>query len=309
MKRWLCFLAVILLLLTSVSCASAQSQGILYRVSGGKNEMFLLGSIHVGSPEMYPLGPCITEALEKSDTMVFECDTESTQALQATMRLMSYPMGETLADHVSEETIDLLRKTAEKTGYPMGSLLAMKPWAVVSLLSIESTASEMGTANIQQAMDLGVEKQIANLTKGKEVRYLETAEDQLSIMDGFTPELQEYMLASTCTAILDPESVSQADAALRHWPAWWAEGNAEAFAQNYQESFSTDPEPELMQEYHEGLLLRRNRQMAEKLVKMLEDDGKHSYFVTVGLLHLVLHGESIVHELEKQGYSIEKIMN
>ena len=309
MKRWLCFVLVTLLLLTSVPCASAQSQGILYRISGGKSNMYLLGSIHIGSPEMYPFGPAITDALEKSDILVFECDTESAQALQSTIRLMSYPMGETLADHVSEKTIELLRQTAEKTGYPLGSFLALKPWAVVSLLSIESTAAEMGGENVQQAMELGVEKQITELVKGKKVRYLESAEEQLSIMDGFTPELQEYMLQTTCMSILNPETISDADAAVRQWPMWWAEGNAEAFAENYQESFRTDPEPELMREYHEGLLLRRNRHMAEELRKMLEDDRNHSYFVTVGLLHLVLPEESVVYELEKLGYSIEKIMN
>ena len=309
MKKWICFAVVLFILLAAFSCASAQGRGMLYRVSGGQSDMFLLGSIHVGSPEMYPMGQTVMDALDKADIIVFECDTESPEALQSTIRLMSYPAGETLADHVCEETLELLRKTAEKTGYPFGSFLAMKPWAVVSLLSVESTAAEMGTDNIMQAMELGVEQQIAGLSQGKAFCYLETAEEQLSIMDGFSSELQEYMLVSTCKAILDPTSITEADAALKQWPVWWAKGDAEAFARNYQESFRLDPEPELMQEYHEGLLVRRNRNMAEELIGLLEADDGHCYFVTVGLLHLVLPEESILYELEKMGYSIEKILN
>ena len=309
MKKMIALMLAAVLMMLCASCAMAQSEGILYRVTGGKNEMVLLGSIHVGSPEMYPLGQKITEALSEADTIVFECDTESPEALQATMKLMSYAKGDSLDKHISAQTYALLKETAEKTGYPLGMLLAYKPWAVVSLLAMETTAAEMGMEDISQAMELGVEKQIALLTEGKEIRYLETAVDQLEMMDGFSPELQEYMLYTSCNSILDPESISEADASLSLWPKWWAEGNADTFARNYQEGMENDPEPELMQEYHENLLVKRNLHMAKGLRELLESEEESSYFVTVGLLHLVLPQESIICELEKMGYSVEKIMN
>lgn len=309
MKKWFALLLVLVMLLSVSSCAFAQSQGILYRVTGGKNEMVVLGSIHIGSPEMYPLGDSITQALEAADTVVYECDTESAQALQITMQLMSYPVGESLREHISDETYELLKDTAQKTGYPLGMLLAYKPWAVVSLLSLETTAAEMGTQDIAQAMELGVEQQIALRSKEKEVRYLETAQEQLEMMDGFSPELQEYMLQTSCNVILYPDMISEADASLSLWPHWWADGDADAFAQNYWQGFELDPKPELMQEYHDKLLVQRNSRMAEGLHQMLESDEEHVYFVTVGLLHLVLPQESILYELEQMGYRIERIMN
>ena len=167
----------------------------------------------------------------------------------------------------------------------------------------------MGTEDIAQAMELGVEQQIALLAEEKNVRYLETAREQLEVMDGFSPELQEYMLQTSCTSILYPELISEVDASLSLWPHWWAQGNAEAFAQNYQDGMESDPEPELMQEYHDKLLFERNQRMAAGLREMLESEEEHSYFVTVGLLHLVLPQESIVYELEQMGYTVEKIMN
>jgi uncharacterized protein YbaP (TraB family) len=51
----------------------------------------------------------------------------------------------------------------------------------------------------------------------------------------------------------------------------------------------------------------RNRSMAETLQGLLESEEPHTYFVTVGLMHLVLPGDSIIAELEKQGYQVEQI--
>ncbi len=308
MKKWIRFLSMILVLCTLTTCAAAEgSRGILYRVTGGKNEMYLLGSIHIGGPEMYPFGEAITQALEKSDVVVFECDTESADAVQAMMKLMSYPVGEKLEDHISAETFSMLEKAAEKTGYPLSMFQAFKPWAAVSVLSIDSTAAEMGTADVAEAMTLGVETQILGLSEGKTVAYLETTLEQLEMMDGFSPELQDYMLYTTCNAIVHPEEITGMDASITEWPQWWYEGDAEMFAKMYLEGNASDPEPVLTQEYHQKICTDRNVRMAQRLVPMLDGNEPHCYFVTVGLLHLVLPGDSVVAELEKMGYTVERI--
>ena len=68
--------------------AQEPGHGIFYRVSGGKNEMFLLGSIHVGSRDMYPMSSFVQQALRRADVLVFECDTASQEARAETARLM-----------------------------------------------------------------------------------------------------------------------------------------------------------------------------------------------------------------------------
>lgn len=106
---------------------TGESKGILYRVTGGNSEMFLLGSIHVGSEEMYPMNRRITDALAAADTMVFECDTESPDVVRKMASMMSYPKGETLREHISAECYALLEQAAGKTGYPIGMLNALRP--------------------------------------------------------------------------------------------------------------------------------------------------------------------------------------
>lgn len=272
------------LLLTGVS---GGSQGVFYRVLGGRNEMVILGSIHAGSREMYPMSQAIRRALRGADVLVFECDTQSAEAVAASQRLMYYPQGETLADHISPacfERVQSVLPGAER----------MKPWAAVSLLALQNMADEAGASG-----NLGVETQVRKLGGSKPREYLETAEEQLLIMDGFSPELQEYLLWDA----VDPA----ADEDVQHWPGWWAQGDAEAFARSYREDLAQEERPDLAQEYHASLITARNLRMAQRLAQMLEDGQGESYFVTVGLMHLVLGEDSVLGELEKLGYTIEKI--
>ena len=100
--------------------------GIFYRVSGGKNEMVLLGSIHVGSRDMYPMSDAIRQALKQADVLVFECDTGSQEAVAATAEMMKSEAP--LSSAVSAQCYEKLAKAAEELGYDMNSFEYMKPW-------------------------------------------------------------------------------------------------------------------------------------------------------------------------------------
>ena len=303
-----CALLCALLLPVFSACAEGGA-GICYRVTGGQNELFLLGTIHIGSEKMYPMGEHILSALQSADTLVMECDTESGAVLAQTTSMMSYPVGDTLDKHVSPETYAKLGEVCEKLGYSINMMNALRPWAVVSMLSLETTAAEMGADDIMQAIGLGVETQIGALAGDKPRAYLETAVEQLKVMDGFSPELQEYMLASTLEVILDPqESVQPMDADLSLWPEWWANGEADKFADSYLAGMKADPKPELMDEYHQGLVTNRNKTMADGLRALLESPDGLSCFAMVGLLHLVLPDDSVIDLLTDMGYTVERVM-
>ena len=304
--RVLCLVASVCLMLSG--CAAAEgSTGILYRVTGGKNELALLGSIHIGNESMYPVGSHILEALEASDMLIFECDTESDAAQKATLSMMSYPVGDSLKAHVSDECYELLEQTAQKTGYPMAYLNALKPWAVMSMLSLESTYALLGTRDIRQAMELGVETQISRMADGKPKAWLEETQRQLDMLEGFSAGLQEYLLIDACRAILTPEEARGTDADMRLWPQWWYDGNAEAFAESYAGEMASEQRQDLLAEYQQALVTERNVYMAQRLSQLLEADEPHSYFATIGLLHLVLPGDSVICELEKLGYTVTRV--
>lgn len=304
MKKWLAFcLAAVLLVLSS--CACAESSGLFYLVQGGRSSLAILGSIHIGSAEMYPLPEAVLSTLEDADCVVFECDTDSAEALSQTLQRMAYSPNNGLKKHVSPEVYAMVEEVAEKTGYPMSLFATLKPWAIVSMLTMETTAAAMGVEDLTEAASYGVEEQISTLAGDKPRLWLEETAQQLDALDGLSDALQSYLLETACQSILDPSSISGMDADTAKWPQWWAQGNGLAFAESYQKGLSEEQEPELAREYHQRLVTQRNQHMALRLQEMLE--GDQSCFAVIGLMHLVLPGDSVLSLLEDMGYTVTQI--
>ena len=286
-------------LLTATGCTPETGPGICYRITGGKSEMVILGSIHVGNRDMTAFGPHILTAIEGADTFVFECDTTAPEARQT---VMQYQLSdEPLSGQLSPEAYARLQEASEIIGIPMETLERFHPWAVSSLLTSAQAAKELGAGSTSKAQAMGVEETVHSHVKGREVRYLETPEMQLSVLCGFSPELLDAMVLSGCELVLNP---SETDVSL--WPEWWQQGETEKFiaAFDAENDFHS---PELTAEYKQGLLTRRNQHMAESLCAMLEEEGG-SFFVTVGLYHLVLPDDSVLRLLEEKGYSVERLL-
>lgn len=302
-RPFLILIATLLCCTTALGRAEENgSRGIFYRIVGGKNEMVVLGSIHIGSKAMYPMSDAILTALERADTLVFECDTESEEAVQATAMLTTYSGGDTLSDHIEPELRAKLTRTARKLKISDRTLEKMKPWAVASVLSAQIASAQMENESSAEGYALGVERMVKEKAGEKPYLYLETAEEQLLIMDGFSAELQAYLVDSGCESVLNPTEETQQ---TTEWPKWWADGNAQAFADSYLTSFAEEPQQELAQEYHEALYIRRDTRMAQRLAELLESEEEHSYFVTIGLMHLVLPEEGVLFQLQQMGYQVQ----
>ncbi|MBR4069518.1 MAG: TraB/GumN family protein [Clostridia bacterium] len=300
-KRMLCLTAIVLTPALLCGCEKREpAQGICYRINGGKNPMVILGSIHVGSPDMEPYGEHILQSMKDADTFVFECDSGSTETALLAQQMMVDPQGD-LRTKLSQETWQLLEEACRVARMAPDSLRQYKPWAVTSMLATHAAADEMGARNSRHAASLGVEEIVEKYVGNKETLYLETALAQFEAMDSFSPSLQEALLAQGCDAVLSPKENTQ----LANWPVWWHRGQAQAFADEYLQDESLPPE--LLAEYHFVLVTARNRTMADRLVSMLESNEPHTYFVTVGLMHLVLPEDSILALLRGQGYTVEQL--
>ena len=310
------FAVLFIFLLVSAQAESAQgegSRGILYQVQNSDVTVYLLGSIHVGNDEMYPVGEAIEKAMEISDTFVFECDTTSKDATAAAQEMMYYSDGTRLRDVISPELYQKLLDVCKKTGQRIKTYERMRPWAAMTQLSLQATAAEMGVANVKKSTAMGVEAMVSAFAKHKQrnLAYLETTKGQLQAFDSMSLALQEHLLDESLTVILQPEAIQGMDATIRHWPTWWREGNAEAFVQSYQGQYLDPKMPAknagLLAEYHDILVTKRNRSMCDTIEGYLQQEGTHTYFVTVGLLHLVLPEDSIVRQLQESGYVVENL--
>ena len=309
------FVVILLMFILMCVCGTALSdngsKGILYRVQNEATTVYLLGSIHVGNESMYPMGETLQKAMESADVFVFECDTESAKAKEAVLEMMYYTDGTQLKDVISAELYEKFQAVCKKLRHRERTFQKMRPWAAMSYFSTYQTGAEMGIEDIDRAYALGVEEIVRAfaLQNKKEMDYLETTRGQMGYFDMLSPELQTYLLDETLSAILYPEAVKGMDATIGDWPTWWREGNSKKFAENYRSSKEeANAKPEdgaLFQEYNDIMLTRRNRTMTDTIEGYLTNEKAQTYFVTVGLLHIVLEEDSIVEELQKQGYFVE----
>lgn len=305
LTRPFCALLCAFLAFLWLPAQAQESVGICYQVSGGANEITILGSIHIGDEAMYPMGSHITDALERADILAYECDTTSAEAQLLSLRAITYPIGETLEDHLTPETFDLVESAAEALGYPISMFNGMRPYSVVSLLSLETISAQWG-ADASNALAYGVENQVRALAGDKPVVYLETTQEQLDMLAGFSDELQDELVRQSCLEVLLVKEGADFENTVADWPRLWREGDAEAFAASVWEDEGLDGE--LMAEYYDAVLTQRNLRMAQRLCQWLEDGEGHSYFVVVGLLHLVLEEGSVLKHLEDSGYTVTRVV-
>ena len=95
------------------------------------------------------------------------------------------------------------------------------------------------------------------------------------------------------------------DSTISQWPEWWRQGDTASFADTYLSAYLEPGHETVCAEYHARLVTERNKRMADRLAVLLEDGGR--YFVTIGLLHLVLPEDSVVTLLREKGYTVEAL--
>lgn len=263
-----------------------------WKATSATTEVYLMGSIHLGKKEWYPLAPEIEAGFEKSKYLVVEADeakTDMTKLQQFVFAKGMYPQGDSLAAHVPAELAKGVTELGEKLGMPAGTFERMKPW----LISI--TASVMSMQKLGYSPEFGVDRHFTSAAKekGKEILELESMEMQLNLLSGFSDELQVKFLSSTL------EEQGKTKESMEALVEAWSKGDADAIEQKtIKEPLAKHPDYAPMQA---KLIDDRNAGMATKIGEYLK--SKDAYFVVVGAAHLV-GDKGVVRLLEKQGFKL-----
>lgn len=274
--------------LTSISCSSVDSgDTLLWRVDKGDSHVYLLGSIHVGSEDMYPLDKKIMDAYNESEEVAFEVDLSKVNPMEL-MKLMNYQDGTTLKEKISEENYNKLKKIFEDKGMPESVLLRMKLWAA-ALTAQQFKMMEDGVAN-----SYGIDTYFMGKAEEdeKSVRELETAQYQMSLFEEFDKvgnSFITYTLESNETNG-DVESMIKA----------WKEGDEKKLNEIINSSRLDYPE---FEKAFEKIIDERNDNMTKVVEDWLKE--KKVIFIVVGAGHLI--GErGIINQLsKKEGYKIK----
>lgn len=295
----------------------AASKGFLWVTKSGGNTVYMLGSIHLATTDIYPLSEDIIKAYESSDALVEELDALNIKGAMSVASLGMYTDGTSLKDHVSAETYKKVIELGALYGYKEDILSLFKPWYLYSIFSsLAYTGNGDGEA-ADEASSLGIDMNFlvnAYLT-GKPVMEVEGYEFQAKVLDSFSDELEEYLLNFTIDQIQkgidtnDNETTQLLNLALE----LWHEGDVETFlsvnsSEDENPELSTDDpkEAQLLNEYNEKLITQRDKGMADYIDKLLKAEGSSTYFVVVGSGHYI-SDHSVIDILKEKGYEITQI--
>jgi uncharacterized protein YbaP (TraB family) len=281
--------ALACLLISAPALQGQTGKNFLWKVEDGNGSLaYLLGSLHVLTPESYPLSATINKAFADSKLLIEEVDIDETNDPSVMMAALAKAMltdGKTLDQLVSPEVYAEVKRRAEKAGMPMMALQRMKPW----LVAITLMAPTLQAAGFKP--ELGIDQHFFDLAKtsGMPHASLETIAYQLDRFDQMSPKLQEDLLKTTMED-LDSEVSGVKDMAQA-----WSFGNVAEMEKTNLKALQESPE------LYQRLLVERNHNWIPRVESCLKE--KSACFIVVGAAHLV-GPDGLPTLLAKKGYKV-----
>lgn len=283
--------AAALVLAGSSAVITAQQGGknFLWKVQSGTRVMYLAGSVHALTADVYPLNPAFEQAFQASDTLVEEIDLSEGDLLSLAPLLLTkgmYQDGRTFDQVVSKDTVAMVTKRLNSPT-TVELIRPMKPWMVMLMV----TALQVQQAGLN--VSLGLDKYFfdkATLEK-KAVIGLETAESQIDRFDRMPDRLQEQLLRSSL------EEVETQSRELTTIVTAWQRGDAVALEKTLLSGFTKYPAA------YQSLIVERNNNWMPQLEKCLARTTP--CLVVVGAAHLV-GPDGLLALLQKKGYRLEQ---
>lgn len=270
----------------------AESDPLLYRVSDGQGcTVYLLGTIHMGRPDFYPLGTAAEAAYQAAEVLAVEADLLSQSAADAARysAALMYGPGDECRRHLAPETYQL---GLQRLGRSEGLLNRMRPAAWYSLAET-AVFAELGCSQ-----EWGVDSVLLHRAhdEGKPVEELEGGDAQIGILLSIPDEVMD---GEICRLLSDPDQArADMENALRAWQA----GDADALLAAALPSSDT-PAYRL---YTEAVYARRNALFAQRVTEYLAKG--RTALVAVGAAHL-LGQDGLAQRLADAGYRVERLPN
>lgn len=274
---------------------------LLWKVSDGDNDLYLLGSFHLLKPGDYPLSHDVDLAFDDAESLAFELSPEEmnspalAQAMaQAALRTDGKPLSHELPEPMLKQLQAWSKANAgtlEAMGLHGDMLLAFDAWFVGLTISI----IEMRKQGLDP--ELGLDRHfMTRATKaGKSAVGLEKGREQIAIFETMGKVEQLQFLEEALS------EAHKASTEIERMHAAWRQGDAaqlwETLAVEMREK-----SPKLYQRVN----VARNDAWVPKLQAMLDREGSDDTLVVVGTLHL-LGGDGVVEKLRAKGYRVERV--
>ncbi|HLS30791.1 MAG TPA: TraB/GumN family protein [Flavobacteriaceae bacterium] len=264
---------------------------MLWKVSY-QNEVqgYLAGSIHMVTPDFYPLDSVFYQTFAKSNPVVFELDKDKAKNdFAVVMDTAVYKKGDRLENHLSPE---LYIKTKQRLKM-IPNIEILKPWLAAFFIKALNIMNEGNTMP-------GIDSHFHQKAKkdGKTIVGLETVEEQLKVFADLDEDQQVEFLKFNLKNKEDKEREEK-----NKMMNFWKTGNVKAVHKllnsknfNHLGNFS--------KELNKKLIIARNENWRKKLETMFKQNKKP--MVIVGYGHLV-GNHNLIEMLRQDGYTVEQM--
>lgn len=269
---------------------AARPANFLWEVSsqqGGR--VYILGSIHLAYPGLYPLSDKITAAFDRSSALVVEINTEEMPTGLIDDYIQKHGFagdGRPLLERLSPET----RAVLEKSGFYQPALDPLKPWLAALVIQLEALQERGFEARY------GLDRHFIEKAWARHIKIieLENIDDQMGLLADMGREEADLFLRS---AILEMDDLPEL---MNGFLDTWRRGDAAGFAEIFFKEYDRYPE---LAPLMDKVIFRRNERMAAKIHELLLKPG--TLFVVIGAGHLV-GDRSVLTELAARGHEIKQ---
>lgn len=281
-------LTLVVAVVTGIAGASAQ---VLWRVTadgpaGAGHTSYVLGTMHTAGTEVIDTLAGLAEALECATVVYGEVSSSDMALTPATMACAIAPSDSTLQRLLSPAALDSVCRYVSTFGVDgartLEALGKMKPAMLDAFLEVRRAG-----ASTDMAMDIALQHRATAM--GKDVRALETAEQQVRMLMG-TPVAEQ--LEALMKSVRAPEAAQAASDSL-----------VAAYRCQDLEAIERLLVREMKGAYAERMLYARNRAWAAVLVPAMRH---RSVLVAVGAGHLV-GAQGLLNLLRDAGFDVSPV--
>ncbi|WP_133405650.1 TraB/GumN family protein [Parashewanella tropica] len=273
-----------LMLSTILFCSSAWAKLTdtppFYLVEYQGKTAYLLGSVHLGKPDFYPLPKKIEQAFNESNTLVVEALPD-----QNTNNLI-----------LKSQTASTLPKT-KSAKYIQFCELHLLVCQAIEHLPMWMQAAQITLYRLIHFgyhPDLGIDMHFINRAKNKHKAQLESMEYQLTLLNSIDKKTQRQMI---------DEAITTPNDELEDLFIAWRQGDSEKISSVIKQSMNKNNNTDLL----DKLVWKRNKPMSDGIIRLMKNTkAGTSIFVVIGAGHL--EGDhSVNHYLKQAGAHVKSV--
>ncbi|BAJ00305.1 TraB/GumN family protein [Shewanella violacea] len=240
---------------------------------------YLLGSIHVGQADFYPMAPLIESKFESAGSLVVEADAASADIVAL---IRKYGLNTLPIDLETKTELDAYCKPRASA---CAALSGFAPW----LQSIQVGMNRF--EELGYSASYGVDQRFITMNRDRPLLELESTEFQFNLLASFDEKSQWAMVR---------EAIESPDEDMHGLITAWRTGDTAHIAELMEGQMLEEGDTLML----DKLLWRRNIDMAARIrYLMQEPDTQHPLFIIIGAGHLV-GDKSIPMEMTQHGAKI-----